>query len=175
MHKRSTSVMVGQVPAVVSRVQFDEVQAKLATNRPYARRNNTAHRYLLRALVSCGCCGLACRGRSNGRYAYYCCAGKRQSTYSRHAVCCSARQAPVGQLDELVWRLFHEEEEVRVLPPVALTRGCRCSPDYIASVLARFPVEEQKDMAGEDGLIRVDCEFCATSFPIEMAKVAPSA
>jgi site-specific DNA recombinase len=97
-------ILVGQVPAVVSRVQFDEVQAKLATNRPYARRNNTAHRYLLRALVSCGCCGLACRGRSNGRYAYYCCAGKRQSTYSRHAVCCSARQAPVGQLDELVWR-----------------------------------------------------------------------
>jgi len=97
-------ILVGQVPAVVSRAQFDEVQAKLATNRAYARRNNTAHRYLLRALVSCGCCGLACRGRANGRYAYYCCAGKRQSTYSRHAACCSARQAPVGQLDELVWR-----------------------------------------------------------------------
>ena len=78
-------------------------------------------------------------------------------------------------LDELVWRLFHEEEEVRTLPPVALSRGCRCSPDYIASVLARFPVEEQKDMAGDDGLIRVDCEFCATSFPISMANGAPQA
>ena len=74
-------------------------------------------------------------------------------------------------LDDLVWRLFHEEEEVRTLPPIALTKGCRCSPDYIASVLARFPVEEQEGMAGEDGVIRVDCEFCATSFPIEMAKV----
>jgi molecular chaperone Hsp33 len=78
-------------------------------------------------------------------------------------------------LDDLMWRLFHEEEEVRALPAVTLTKGCRCSPDYIASVIARFPIEEQKDMAGEDGLIRVDCEFCATSFPIEMAKVAPSA
>jgi molecular chaperone Hsp33 len=78
-------------------------------------------------------------------------------------------------LDELMWRLFHEEEEVRALPPVALTKGCRCSPDYIASVIARFPIEEQKDMAGDDGLIRVDCEFCATSFPIEMANVRPSA
>ena len=78
-------------------------------------------------------------------------------------------------LDDLVWRLFHEEEEVRALPAITLTKGCRCSPDYIASVIARFPIEEQKDMAGEDGLIRVDCEFCATSFPIEMAKVAPSA
>jgi molecular chaperone Hsp33 len=78
-------------------------------------------------------------------------------------------------LDDLVWRLFHEEEEVRTLPPIALTKGCRCSPDYIASVLARFPVEEQRGMAGDDGLIRVDCEFCATSFPIEMAKVGPEA
>ena len=26
-------------------------------------------------------------------------------------------------------------------------------------------------MVGEDGMIRVDCEFCATSFPIAMAKV----
>jgi site-specific DNA recombinase len=97
-------ILVGQVPAVVSQAQFEEVQAKLATNRPFARRNNTAHQYLLRALVSCGCCGLACMGRVNGRYAYYVCNGKQQSTYSHRAACCSARQAPVGQLDELVWR-----------------------------------------------------------------------
>ena len=69
-------------------------------------------------------------------------------------------------LDDLVWRLFHEEDEVRTLEPVALVKGCRCSPDYIASVIARFPPEERADMADEDGLIRVDCEFCATSFPI---------
>ncbi len=78
-------------------------------------------------------------------------------------------------LDDLVWRLFHEEEEVRTLAPVALVKGCRCSPDYIASVLARFPVEEQANMIGEDGLIRVDCEFCATSFPIALENVTPPA
>jgi len=76
-------------------------------------------------------------------------------------------------LDELMWRLFHEEEEVRTLPPVKLVKGCRCSPDYIASVIARFPAEERANMAGEDGLIRVDCEFCATSFPIALENVAP--
>src|SRR5919112_4708244 len=54
-------------------------------------------------------------------------------------------------LDDLVWRLLHEEEEVRTLAPVALSKGCRCSPDYVASVIARFPVDEQRDMAGEDG------------------------
>src|SRR3954449_8042446 len=99
-----TWLLVGQVPAVVSQAQFDEVQAKLATNRSFARRNNTAHRYLLRALVSCGCCGLACTGRVNGRYGYYSCRGKQPSTYSRHATCCPARHTPVSQLDALVWQ-----------------------------------------------------------------------
>ena len=71
-------------------------------------------------------------------------------------------------LDDLVWRLFHEEEEVRTLDPIALSKGCRCSPEYIATVIARFPAEERAEMAGEDGLIQVDCEFCATSFPIAL-------
>ena len=69
-------------------------------------------------------------------------------------------------LDDLIWRLLHEEPEVRTLTPVPLSRGCRCSPDYIASVIARFPPDEQAAMVGDDGLIRVDCAFCATSFPI---------
>ena len=77
-------------------------------------------------------------------------------------------------LDDLVWRLLHEETEVRTLDPIALRKGCRCSPDYIASVIARFPVEERAEMVGEDGMIRVDCEFCATSFPIPL-DAGPSA
>ena len=71
-------------------------------------------------------------------------------------------------LDDLVWRLLHEETEVRTLDPIVLSKGCRCSPDYIASVIARFPVGERAEMVGEDGMIRVDCEFCATSFPIPL-------
>lgn len=99
-----TWLLVGQVPAVVSQEHFDAVQAKLATNRGFARRNNTAHRYLLRALVSCGCCGLACTGRAvNGRNLYYLCNGKGHSTFSHRATRCSARYTPAGQLDEVVW------------------------------------------------------------------------
>ena len=75
-------------------------------------------------------------------------------------------------LDQLVWRLFHEEEEVRTLDPVPLSRGCRCDPDYVRSVIARFPVEERDAMVGEDGLIRVDCAFCATDFPIDPRELA---
>jgi molecular chaperone Hsp33 len=75
-------------------------------------------------------------------------------------------------LDDLVWRLFHEEEEVRTLEPVALARGCRCNPDYVKSVIARFPPEERAAMVGDDGFIRVDCAFCATDFPIALEDVA---
>lgn len=78
------------------------------------------------------------------------------------------RQLP---LDELVWRLFHEEQEVRILPAVSLTRGCRCDADYVRSVIARFPVEERAQMVGDDGFIRVDCAFCATDFPITLDEI----
>jgi molecular chaperone Hsp33 len=69
-------------------------------------------------------------------------------------------------LDSLVWRLFHEEAELRVLHGAPLSRGCRCDPDYVRSVIARFPEEEREAMKGDDGLIRVNCEFCSTSFPL---------
>lgn len=72
-------------------------------------------------------------------------------------------------LDALVWRLFNEEDEVRLLPTASLVRGCRCSPDYIASVLSKFPVEEQCSMADENGMIVVDCAFCARKFPVPVA------
>jgi site-specific DNA recombinase len=44
------------VPAIVSEETFAAVQARLARNTHMARRNNTAHEYLLRGLVSCGQC-----------------------------------------------------------------------------------------------------------------------
>jgi molecular chaperone Hsp33 len=69
-------------------------------------------------------------------------------------------------LDILLWRLFNEDE-VRVLPGVAPKRGCRCDPDHVARVIGRFPEEEQAAMTGPDGLIEVNCEFCARAFKIE--------
>jgi molecular chaperone Hsp33 len=71
-------------------------------------------------------------------------------------------------LDHLIWRLFNEEE-VRATPPSALRRGCRCSPQHVRSVLARFPAEERAAMADADGMIRVDCEFCSRSYPFDPA------
>ena len=78
---------------------------------------------------------------------------------------------PELPLDDLIWRLFHDEEEVRTLPAVALRRGCRCDPAYVRSVIAKFPADERAAMVGDDGLIRVDCAFCSSSFPIEPAEL----
>src|SRR5216683_5944446 len=47
-------IEVGQIPAIVTKEQFEMVQAKLAHNQSFAKRNNTSHQYLLRAMVSCG-------------------------------------------------------------------------------------------------------------------------
>ncbi|CAN5323379.1 Hsp33 family molecular chaperone [soil metagenome] len=73
---------------------------------------------------------------------------------------------PALPMETLVWRLFNEEDEVRLLSATPLSRGCRCSPDYIAQVLSRFPAEERAAMADDDGTISVDCEFCARKFPV---------
>jgi molecular chaperone Hsp33 len=70
-------------------------------------------------------------------------------------------------LDDLIWRLFHEEDEVRTLAAIPLSRGCRCDPAYVRSVIARFPADEREAMVGDDGLIRVDCAFCSSTFAIQ--------
>ena len=73
-------------------------------------------------------------------------------------------------VEELLWRLFNEDE-VRVQATLPLTRGCRCNPEHVRSVIASFSAEERQEMANEDGVISVDCEFCSRSFPIALAEL----
>lgn len=70
-------------------------------------------------------------------------------------------------LEALVWRLYHEEREVRVEQGVRLIRGCRCTAVHFEEVLARFPKDDRRDMADDDGIIMVDCAFCSKQFPIQ--------
>ena len=73
-------------------------------------------------------------------------------------------------LETLLWRLFHEEE-ARVLAAVPLSKGCRCSYDYIRGVIGRFGAEEQAEMVDDEGFISVDCEFCSRVFPIKASEL----
>lgn len=75
---------------------------------------------------------------------------------------------PTLSLEALIWRLFHDEREVRVLKGLALERGCRCSIEHYRDVLSRFPEEDRADMRDEKGQIVVDCAFCSRLFTIDM-------
>ena len=73
---------------------------------------------------------------------------------------------PELSLEALVWRLFHEEDQVRVERGAQLARGCRCSDEHYRAVISRFPEEERAEMRNDEGVIVVDCAFCSRSFPI---------
>jgi site-specific DNA recombinase len=109
-------IAVAQIPALVSEEQFALVNRKLAQNHSFASRHNTAHAYLLRALVSCGRCQLACTARRlDPRYAYSVCSGKAKPTHAHRQTLCASRFIPAQQLDALVWHdlcdlLLHPEQ-----------------------------------------------------------------
>jgi site-specific DNA recombinase len=103
-------IPVATVPAVVSQQQFDLAGEKLSKNKSFAKRNNKAHDYLLRALVSCGTCKLCSIARTqtpkDNKYKkrrYYVCSGKYKQAQSGLEQKCPSRHAPADQLDELVW------------------------------------------------------------------------
>jgi molecular chaperone Hsp33 len=72
-------------------------------------------------------------------------------------------------LPDLLWRLFHEEEEIRLLTAIPLSKGCRCNFEHIRGVISRFPESDRQEMVDEDGFISVDCEFCSRVFPISLS------
>lgn len=75
---------------------------------------------------------------------------------------------PTLSLEALIWRLFHEEREVRVQKGASIARGCRCTLEHYQNVLSRFPEEERAAMRNESGQIIVDCAFCSRLFSIEV-------
>ena len=89
---------------IVSQERFEQVQAQLRQNASLAARNNTAHPYLLKSLVSCGLCRGACVGVTRGTHSYYLCHGKWHPIHTHQEERCRSRYIPVGQLDELVWQ-----------------------------------------------------------------------
>ena len=75
---------------------------------------------------------------------------------------------PALSMEAIAWRLFHEEEEVRIQPGAFIGRGCRCSVEHYRDVLARFPEEQRVEMRDENGIVQVDCAFCSKQFGIEI-------
>ncbi len=74
-------------------------------------------------------------------------------------------------LEDVLWRLFSESDEVRVMSGKPCVKGCRCNEDHIRGVIARFPKEDREEMAAEDGSISIDCAFCSKKFAISKASL----
>lgn len=71
-------------------------------------------------------------------------------------------------MEAIVWRLFHEENEIRVDPGAVLSKGCRCTPAHYEKVLSKFPEDERDQMRNEQGKIVVDCAFCSKEFVLNL-------
>lgn len=68
----------GAVPQIISNDLWDKVQDRLRSNKVNAR-NKAKVDYLLSGKLFCGECGMAMTGtRSNGKYYYYDCSGKKR-------------------------------------------------------------------------------------------------
>lgn len=75
---------------------------------------------------------------------------------------------PDLSLEAILWRLFHEEAELRVERREVVSRGCRCSIEHYRDVLSRFSAEDLQEMRQDDGLVDVDCAFCSRIFRVDV-------
>ncbi len=78
---------------------------------------------------------------------------------------------PTISAETLLFRLFHEDG-VRVFEAKPLQAFCRCSQERIESVLASFEAAEREDMVEDDGLIRVTCEYCSTTYEVRPSAIS---
>ena len=71
-------------------------------------------------------------------------------------------------MEAIAWRLFHEEQEIRSQPIACLSQACRCSHEHYERIILRFPKEERDQMRDEEGIIKVNCEFCSVAFSLNV-------
>lgn len=77
---------------------------------------------------------------------------------------------PTVEPERLLFRLFHEHG-VRVFEATPVADRCSCSKDRIGGILEGFTAEEIAESV-EDGVIKVNCEFCSTTYTFDPADFA---
>jgi molecular chaperone Hsp33 len=76
---------------------------------------------------------------------------------------------PALSTERLVYRLFHERG-VRVFRDAAVSAECSCSRENVANMLKSFSQDDRDHMV-ENGLIKVTCEFCNSTYVFEPDKL----
>jgi molecular chaperone Hsp33 len=77
---------------------------------------------------------------------------------------------PAVSAERLVYRLFHERG-VRVFRSRELAAVCSCSRESVTNMLKSFSQDDRDHMV-EDGVIKVTCEFCSSTYVFEPGEVA---
>jgi len=77
---------------------------------------------------------------------------------------------PSISAERLVFRLFHECG-VRVFRNRELAAVCSCSRANVTNMLKSFSQDDRDHMV-ENGVIKVTCEFCSSTYEFDPAEVA---
>ncbi len=75
----------------------------------------------------------------------------------------SSRELLDERFETLLYHLFHQER-VRVQGAESVRFGCRCSNDRATGTLRSLGERELRAILAEQGLIRVQCEFCQQEY-----------
>lgn len=62
--------------------------------------------------------------------------------------------------EELVYRLFHEQNDVRLFDATPLSFHCGCSREKMHNAIAVMPPDEVQEILAEDGQMSLRCDFC---------------
>jgi molecular chaperone Hsp33 len=77
---------------------------------------------------------------------------------------------PAASAERLVYRLFHERG-VRVFRNRELAAVCSCSRANVTNMLKSFSQDDRDHMV-ENGVIKVTCEFCSSTYVFEPTEVS---
>ena len=80
---------------------------------------------------------------------------------------------PAVSSERLLYRLFHERG-VRVFAAEPVREACRCSEARVLEMIRRFSDDDRRHMVGDDGRIRITCEFCSRKYDLDPAEVEAS-
>lgn len=73
--------------------------------------------------------------------------------------------------NDVLWRLFHEEE-VTVYDPQNVEFKCTCSRERCAGALKTLPDEEVDSIMAEDGEIDMHCDYCGSHYVFNSMDIA---
>jgi molecular chaperone Hsp33 len=72
--------------------------------------------------------------------------------------------------ETLLYHLFHQER-VRLHREQQVQFGCRCSPERAAKTLLSIGESEARSVLEEQGLVRIQCEFCQQEYRFDAASL----